>query len=582
MKHQLIKEIRLKNFKAFASYSINFKDTSLLVGPNSAGKSTILAALRLAEACLRFAKRVRPSISNTHRGHWYQSYPVPLRDFSALNESVRHNFRDFETSLEVEWKNGCKMRIVWPEVYYFDDRPDPFFYLLDANGNTPRTVGPVKEKFSTIGVIPTLSPIEHEESILENETVRKNLSGRLSSRHFRNQLRVIWQAGQWDDFMEFADPWLFDIKLKKPTIRYDTSSIDVFFTEIDSGSEKEIVWAGDGVQIWIQLLLHIYRAQRLPTLVLDEPEVFLHADLQRRLVRLLESMETQVILATHSTEVLAEADHDSIVWVDKTRRRAVRAPRNESLNDLDSALGTAFNLGMAKALRARGVVFVEGKDIKTLKRVAKTLSLTRISEERSLAVVPLNGYSRWEHAEVFGWFLREFLGESVKALVLLDRDYRSDGQVKEVVSRFSDVRVVAHVWKRKELESYLISPEVITRLVKCPLAEVKEITEQVMLGMETKVTSRALAEKVVAEKSSGRSVATINEAGLKEIGENWRRGDYRYAICPPKEVLAGINKELQSRGYKSASFEAISRHMKIGEIHPEMADVLRQIDGLAN
>lgn len=577
----LIKELRLRNFKAFNSFTVNFQNASLLVGPNSAGKSTVLTALRLSEACLRLAKRSKPSLACEHLGSWYQGYPLPVRDFAALNESVRHNFRDHETSLELVWKNGSKMRAVWPEITpYEEDIPAPFFYLLDHTGSTPRTIRQVRDLYSPLSVIPTLSPLEHEESILADEYVKQNQSGRLSSRHFRNQLRLLAQAREWEDFNTFAGPWMAGLELKKPVIRYDTSSIDVFFTEATNGVEKELVWAGDGVQIWLQLLLHLYRAADTPTLILDEPEVFLHADLQRRLVRLLEAMDTQIVLATHSTEVLAEADRSSIVWVDKTRRRALRSPQDESLRGLDSALGTSFNLAMAKALRARAVLFVEGKDVKLLKRIARRLSLKQLYEETTLAVIPMNGYSKWEHAEAFGWLLREFLEDSVKALVILDRDYRTDSQAKEVEGRFNAAGMEAHVWKRKELESYLLLPGVIARKSKCPLTEVESIIAKAMSNMEKRIFSQLLAERVAAEKSTGRSVATINEDGLNELELKWRDAEFRYAVCPPKDVLAYVNGQLQEQGYKAVSFSAIANSLHENEIADEMANLLRHIETL--
>jgi AAA domain, putative AbiEii toxin, Type IV TA system len=428
-----------------------------------------------------------------------------LRDFAALNESVRHDFRGAETSLELLWKNKCKLRVIWPEVQTREDSETPFFYLLDDVGNVPRSPTPVRAKFSTIGVIPTLSPLEHEEAIVEDETVRRNLASRLSSRNFRNQLRMLVENGGWDDFIDFAAPWLAEVQLTRPVIRYETSSIDVFFTEIGSRIEKELVWAGDGIQIWLQLLLHIYRAQYLPTLVLDEPEVFLHPDLQRRLVRLLDSLETQIILATHSTEVLAEAERRAILWVDKTQRAAVRAPEHAALTELDTALGTAFNLAMAKALRARGVLFVEGKDTKLLKRLAETLRISSLSDETTLAIVPMNGFSKWDRAQAFGWFLREFLGNSVKALVLLDRDYRTNTQVSDVVAEFATVDVHVHVWKKKELESYLLIPSAIARLGKCTIEEVTSVMDQIMDDMRNKVTSRLLSERIDTERSTGKA-----------------------------------------------------------------------------
>jgi hypothetical protein len=48
--------------------------------------------------------------------------------------------------------------------------------------------------------------------------------------------------------------------------------------------------------------------------------------------------------------------------------------------------------------------------------------------------------------------------------VLLDRDYRSDAECKEVERRLKEVKVTGHVWKRKELESYLLDSKVIARV----------------------------------------------------------------------------------------------------------------------
>ena len=78
------------------------------------------------------------------------------------------------------------------------------------------------------------------------------------------------------------------------------------------------------MQIWLQLLLHLFRQRDADVVVLDEPDVFLHSDLQRRLLQLLESLPAQTISSTHSAEVIAEADSsESVVWV--CRRRASEA-----------------------------------------------------------------------------------------------------------------------------------------------------------------------------------------------------------------------------------------------------------------
>ena len=77
--------------------------------------------------------------------------------------------------------------------------------------------------------------------------------------------------------------------------------LDLLYTEPGRRSEKEIVWAGDGIQVWLQLLLHVFRNRHVDVVILDEPDVFLHPDLQRRLVKLLDELPAQTIAATHSS-----------------------------------------------------------------------------------------------------------------------------------------------------------------------------------------------------------------------------------------------------------------------------------------
>jgi len=43
-----IAEIQLQNFKAFERFRARFTDDAFIVGPNNAGKSTLIAALRTA------------------------------------------------------------------------------------------------------------------------------------------------------------------------------------------------------------------------------------------------------------------------------------------------------------------------------------------------------------------------------------------------------------------------------------------------------------------------------------------------------------------------------------------------------
>ena len=43
------------------------------------------------------------------------------------------------------------------------------------------------------------------------------------------------------------------------TLATGGEGLDLFYSESGSNKPKEIFWAGDGMQIWLQLLLHVYR-----------------------------------------------------------------------------------------------------------------------------------------------------------------------------------------------------------------------------------------------------------------------------------------------------------------------------------
>jgi predicted ATP-dependent endonuclease of OLD family len=231
------------------------------------------------------------------------------------------------------------------------------------------------------------------------------------------------------------------------------------------------------------------------TIILDEPDLYLHADLQRRLVRLLESLPSRTIAASHSAELLTEAAPRAVTWIAKERRRAVRAPDERLLGQLSDAIGSQFNLRLARTLRARAVLFVEGEDMSVLRHIARTLGATELTRETALVTVPLRGFSNWKHVEPFSWLVQDLLEDSVSVMVVLDQDYRTSRQCEQVQAGLREVKVSCHVWRRKELESYLLVPTVIPRLS----------------GADSEAVQEALIE--CAEQQRGRSSR-----------DNWQRG----------------------------------------------------------
>ena len=469
---------------------------------------------------------------------------------------------------------------VWPTEEDITNGIEPYFFLERLPGMVVSSVKQVRENFPSLGLIPILSPLEHTELVLEPKYVRQNIAGRLSSRHFRNQLHTLQHDGSLDAFLLWCEQWHGEIEIE--SLSQDVGDggmqLHVFYKEPGSRIPKELVWAGDGIQIWLQLLYHVYRVRNQDTIILDEPEVYLHPDLQRRLVHLLESTGRQIILATHSAEVIAEADSRHIAMVEKSRRTARRPKSEADLELLSEMLGTAFNVRLARALRSRVAVFVEGQDMTVLRRFAKTLGCTSLEREQNVTVIPLKGYSRWGQVEPFAWLLDEMLPDAIKVCVILDRDYRTDSQVSDVLSTFSARGIEAHVWHHKELESYVLTTSVIARRTGKDPAAIDAWIDEITDEMSHEVFSRLVHEKIRTEKSATNHEVSIMTAFRGEFETAWKSADYRRRTAPPKKVISELNSRLQGEGLPTISSAGLARAHHVGEISHEVSTLLKGVE----
>jgi predicted ATP-dependent endonuclease of OLD family len=583
-----IKELGVSNFKAFARFRVYLKGQTILVGPNNAGKSTVIEAARIAARLLKLARNRSPSLHRRDLDHGVQAYPIPGLTEIATIENLRHEFTPSEVRIDVKFSNRVQLHAVWPEDDS-DDIPGGFFYLEDNNGKQPIKPKQVRECVPLVGVVPTLSPIEHREALLQTEYVASRRDTRLASRHFRNHLRLLRDGDHGPGFSlegykDFVEKYCPDATIVDLEGGFGfKSELDCYYQEASSRTRREVAWAGDGMQIWWQVLLHLYLLKDRDVVVLDEPDVFLHADLQRRLVHVLEEHSAQTILATHSAEVLAEADERAISWIDKARKTAKRIPDTSIQFQLGQALGTNFNLGLARALRARLVLFVEGADMKVLRLLARAAGARTIATETGVAVVPLGGFSNWDRIEPFTWMKSKLLEDAVRVYVILDRDYRSPERVEEIVSRLNLAGVEPHVWDRKELESYLLEPNAIARLSNMKSSWVSKALSGIADGMKSHVMAQTSdaweREKTGAKKHS----SAVKEEVFQRFEQVWSAHPNRVCLCPAKQVLTELNKAIASSGKgKPVTVAGLARAMRREEIDPEMLKVLLRVDSLCS
>ena len=536
---------------------------------------------------------------------------TPLRStLSMVPENLRHEFRNVETSFVILFSNGAALHSIWPASSDPSDPPDLrelAFFLESRPGIQVRTAQDVARYFPTIGIIPKLHPVDQDETARSAQTLSRNVSGRLASRHFKNHLRLLYEEREvrvqgrdpdddeewddsegvyehwknvcdWPDFVAFAAPWLGSFVITGVELSPGSPPIvNVYYSEAGT-PEKELFWAGDGFHIWLQLLFHLFRLRESSIIVLDEPDSYLHPDLQRRLLGLLETLPSQAIFATHSVEIVGEAADDALVWIDRQRTAAVRVRDRATLSALAGTLGSRFNVGLARALRTNVVLCVEGDDSGILKRLARTLQASRVANEDGLAVLQIGGFENWTHIEPFSWLSQELLGDSVQCFEVLDRDYRSPDLIADVDRKLGEAGIVTHVWSRKELESFLVVPSAIARLSGADEGWIAETVNEITRGMHDHVLGRMVSSRQIARSKQGEDIATIAEKCSRELGAAWEDARSRLALCPAKTVLARLNEALQASGRSAVSVRALAGALQSDEIDREVREFLRRVE----
>src|ERR1700730_2131387 len=92
----MIRAVKFRNFKSLRDFKIHLRSMNVLVGPNNAGKSTVLDAFRTMMAAHTFASRHLPQRISV-KDEIFLGYEIPA---SRIPISLANIHSDYQTDQE--------------------------------------------------------------------------------------------------------------------------------------------------------------------------------------------------------------------------------------------------------------------------------------------------------------------------------------------------------------------------------------------------------------------------------------------------------------------------------------------------
>ncbi len=476
-----IRKLELRNFMTFDEVLLeHIPDTVVLVSPNGLGKTAVLNAVTAAHELVRPYHREDYPAMTRWQDHmhpvWPEYLPSPVKRGATEatiaieiepNETER-KFLAREGITDQEQQIGHARFVIQKERFITDTKADSaikalFLYHSPLDG---------------VGFVDHIDPIR-----FYSRRELGNFAAELSDSHTQQCFTADFHR-PWTEHQKFesvksflADSQLSDFSLLQAEGK-NVDSLELFREVFDfffapkyfvGYQHNEVVVQtpfgahdidslSDGEKEVLHIMAHLYRFRELGNILLwDTPELHLNATLESRLYRAMHRIapNNQYWIATHSLEFINCVPLDELFVIRLEGNNAVieqpSEPERQSRVQIYQELGAQVGLQLVSSK----VVFVEGKESHSDKRVLERLLQGAIPNVTFVA-----GHD-CDRVLAVGTRANELLKQSVTNgdfLAIVDRDYRTDDEVRDLPQQYDDR---LFIWKVHEIENLLLDPEIV-------------------------------------------------------------------------------------------------------------------------
>jgi len=237
--------------------------------------------------------------------------------------------------------------------------------------------------------------------------------------------------------------------------------------------------SGTGIAQVLAILYVILTSAEPRTIIIDEPNSFLHPGAARKLMEILKDFPIhQFIIATHSPEVIKSVMPDQLMMIEWTNVGS----KITSLvgHDVESMTGMLREIGarISDVIAAENIIWVEGRsEEECFPIVLRTQKGRKLSGTQFVALHDTGGFEKkhlgsgsitrlYEKLSQGGSLVPRAIGFS------LDREGRSEAEMKEIQAKHSNI----YFLPRRMFENFLLCPDAIANVLNSHLATEHHVT----------------------------------------------------------------------------------------------------------
>ncbi|HGH4254802.1 TPA: AAA family ATPase [Pseudomonas aeruginosa] len=510
--------LELHNFKKFSKFPVKLHNTglTLISGSNNSGKTSILHALAVWEYSKMLLVNARGERSMTQDYDFKNGLGISPDSFSPISiPSLRYLWKDQNTN----GSYSLKIKVGWQEAG-LDQQLELAYSLNGNNFAIKKSLSNLnaESRIPVIAYLPPFGGMSEKETWLSNADRRKLIGKGQAGSVIRNLLLELYMAHEekirlaktqlmsgrkrlpaadkeklklvdteWrqleeilvevfrvklepqpfdSNFHNFVNIDLLDVATKKPGVANNHKA----------SSRRDLMIEGSGFLQWVSVFALALDPNN-DVLLLDEPDAHLHASLQSLLLKKLEVIcerkNKQILMVSHSPELIKLVDYQRILHVEDSKAEYLRSREQKVL--VLEGLGSKYFPLLDDIIEHKKILLVENaSDTRVLRNLCSQLGLewpTNLVEwvtnkkhgERKTLIIELNQKIMQQTGKpIAAYSLRDLdddnYSNTTSTLALQGGSDQFDDSNKHKILRYRTLR-------RREIENYLIIPSAISRYI---------------------------------------------------------------------------------------------------------------------